>query len=66
MKAAQHNSVVVSCVLMRIQEEKKGSTKTLEVFHISNVSIFHIARYFTAGRSMYGCVHASTPWYDHA
>lgn len=56
MKAAQHNRVVVSCVLMRIREEKSTGIKTLEVFHNPNLYIFHIARHFTAGRSVQACV----------
>lgn len=36
---------------------KSTGIKTLEVFHIPNLYIFHTARYFTAGKSMQGCVH---------
>lgn len=60
MKVAHHNSVVVSCILMRIREEK--AQEELEVFQIPNLYIFHTGRYFTA-ICVQGCVHGCV--HDH-
>lgn len=48
IKEARHNGVVVSCILMRVSG--KGGWQSKDFF-------LCISRYFTAGKSVQGCVH---------